>query len=216
MSKPVILLGGGGHARVLLAVLRRLGVTVLGIVDPNLPAGSQWLGLEVLGGDAVVFNHLSEQVDLVNGIGSLPADQGLRERLFKMFRGHGYGFRTLVDPHAFVADDAELAEGVQAMPGVIIQTGAKIAENCIINSGAIIEHDCRVGKHVHVAPGAALSGGVDVGDHVHIGTGAVVIQGIRIGAHSVIGAGSVVTQDVAVGQIVYPARSLVQPRKKDA
>ncbi|CAG1020560.1 UDP-perosamine 4-acetyltransferase [Methylococcales bacterium] len=205
--KPVILLGSGGHARVLLDMLRRLNVKVLGIADPHRPIGSDYLGARILGDDAAILSYVADQIELVNGIGSLPRDVGLRSALFRQFRRQGFRFRTLIDPKAFTAADVELAEGVQAMVGTIIQAGAKIAENSIVNSGAIVEHDCSIGRHVHIAPGVVLSGGVEVGDNVHIGTGAMVIQGIRIGEGSVIGAGSIVTSDVACRQIVYPARS---------
>ena len=49
---PVILVGAGGHARVLLDALVLSGTTVLGLVDsdPGL-AGRKVLGFEVLGGD---------------------------------------------------------------------------------------------------------------------------------------------------------------------
>lgn len=204
----VILLGSGGHARVLLGMLRRLDVELLGIVDPHRLAGSEYFGVGILGGDEAILDYAADRVELVNGIGSLPGDTGLRQQLFEQFyERHGYRFKTLIDPRAFIAADAELAEGVQVMAGGIIQAGAQIAENCIVNSGAIVEHDCRIGRHVHIAPGAVLSGGVEVGDYAHIGTGATVIQGLRIGEGSVIGAGSVVTRDVGCRQIVYPARS---------
>lgn len=210
MTKPVILLGSGGHARVLLDMLRRLDVEVLGIADPQQPAGSDWFGVLVLGDDSVVQDYAAEQIELVNGIGSLPGDSGLRRKLFNQFKVRGYQFCTVVDPRAFVAGDATLAEGVQAMAGVIIQAGTIIAENCIVNSGAIVEHDCRIGREVHIAPGAVLSGGITIGDRAHIGTGASLIQGLNIGADSVIGAGSVVTRDVGSRQIVYPARSHIR------
>lgn len=211
--KPAIVMGSGGHARVLLGMLRRLQVPILGIVDPNRPVSSDFAGIRILGDDEIIFNYTNNQVQLVNGIGSLPGDAGRRALLFDSFQRRGYHFNKLIDPNAFVDCDTVLASGVQVMAGVIIQTGTKIAENSIINSGAIVEHDCKIGKHVHLAPGAVLSGGVEVGDHVHIGTGATVIQGIRIGEGSVLGAGSVVTSDVGCRQIVYPARSHRQDLK---
>lgn len=208
--KPVILLGGGGHAKVLLSLLARLRVEVLGIVDPHRPAGSECLGIRVLGEDTCILAYAVERIELVNGIGSLPGDTGVRAGLYGFFHQQGYRFKTLADPRAFVAAETELAEGVQIMAGAIIQAGTIIAENSLVNSGAIVEHDCRIGCHVHIAPGAVLSGNVDIGDKVHIGTGATLIQGIKVGAGSVIGAGSVVTRDIGAGQIVYPARSQVQ------
>lgn len=215
MSRTVILLGSGGHARVLLSMLRRLQIDILGFVDPHRPVGSDYLGVKVLGDDSAVLAYSIEQVELVNGVGSLPGDAGVREHLFSQFSARGYRFGTVIDPRAFVATEAELMQGVQVMAGAIIQAGAKIASNCIINSGAIIEHDCRIGRHAHIAPGAVLSGGVEVGDNVHIGTGAMVIQGIRIGSGSVVGAGGIVTRDVGKGRIVYPARSHIQAWQQD-
>lgn len=215
MTKPVIVLGGGGHAKVLIDILRRLNCQLLGIADPNLSVGSVLHGLNVLGGDRVVFDYSEKEVELVNGLGSLPGDKGLRASLFNTFNVKGYQFKTLVDPTAFIAADVELSDGVQVMAGVIIQAGTEIAKNTIVNSGAIVEHDCRIGQHVHIAPGAVLSGTVNVSDYVHIGTGANIIQGISIGSNSIIGAGSVVTQDIACNQIVYPPRSQIRSITRD-
>jgi UDP-perosamine 4-acetyltransferase len=210
MSKPVILLGSGGHARVLLGMLRRLQVEVLGVVDPGRAMGSDWLGCRVLGDDGAVAGYGVEQIELVNGIGSIPKDAGNRARLFTQFSSLGYRFASVIDPLAFLTNDVDLAAGVQVMAGVIIQAGTIIAENSVVNSGAIVEHDCRVGRHVHIAPGATLCGEVQLADEVHIGAGAVLIQGIHIGSSSIIGAGSIVTRNVDSRQIVYPARSQIQ------
>jgi len=215
MTKPIIILGGGGHAKVLVDILHRLNCRLLGIVDPNQSIGCVLLELNVLGSDNAVFDYSAAEIELVNGVGSLPKDKGLRARLFNTFNAKGYRFKTLVDPTAFIAADVELSDGVQVMAGVIIQAGTKIAENTIVNSGAIVEHDCRIGRHVHIAPGAVLSGTVDVGDGVHVGTGAIIIQGISIGAGSIIGAGSVVTQDIACNRIVYPPRSQIKSIDRD-
>lgn len=207
MKLPVVLLGSGGHAKVLLGILRRVDSDILGVTDPARRLGDRWCDLRVIGGDEAVAAHGVEEICLVNGVGSLPRDAGTRSRLFEVFAERGYRFGKVIDPTCFLAESVELADGVQIMAGAIIQAGTHIAENTIVNSGAIVEHDCVIGRHVHIAPGAVLSGGVEIGEGTHVGAGAVVIQGIRVGAGSVIGAGSVVTRDVAVRQIVYPARS---------
>lgn len=214
MSKPVIVLGGGGHAKVLVGVLRRLDADVLGLVDPNKKQGSLSNDCNVLGDDDAVLNYSAEQIELVNGIGSLPRDGGLRERLFWKFLDLGYRFKIVVDPSAIVLSESPLAEGCQVMAGVIIQTGVKVSENCIINSGAIVEHDCRIGAYTHVAPGATLSGGVTLAERVHVGTGAVLIQNVEVGANSIIGAGAVVTKNVPENSIVYPARAIMKTEQK--
>lgn len=208
--KPVIILGSGGHARVAVSVLLKLGVEIIGILDPNRPVPGHYLGITILGDDNVIFNYEPGQIEVVNGIGSLPFDKGLRRILADRLFDRGYILKTLLDPQAIVAADSELAAGVQVMAGAVVQAGAKIAFNSIVNSGAIVEHECNIGRHVHIAPGVVLSGEVVVEDDVHIGTGATVIQGVSIGAAAVIGAGSVVTRNVGPRQIVYPPRSHTQ------
>ncbi|RAU23547.1 sugar acetyltransferase [Paramagnetospirillum kuznetsovii] len=202
-TKPVILLGAGGHAKVLLASLRRLGAQVLGSADRD---GGD-LGIPCLGGDEAVLGHSPDEVQLVNGIGSI-APGSARQRVFESFRQRGYRFATIVDPHAVVAEDVRLGEGVQIMAGAVIQPGCAIGDNAIVNTRAAIDHDCTVGAHAHVAPGVTLSGDVTVGEDAHMGIGACVIQGIAIGASALVAAGAVVIAPVAADASVkgVPAR----------
>jgi UDP-perosamine 4-acetyltransferase len=212
MTQKIILLGNGGHASVLLAMMQRLEMAVSGIVSPDLAAGETWSGIPVLGGDNFLTANLAKDYILVNGVGSLPNDKRIRQRVFVHFDNLGFRFQTLVDQAADRIGRVELEAGVQLLPGSIVQTGTRIARNTIVNTGAIIDHDGLIGAHVHIAPGAVLSGGVVVKDNVHIGTGACVIQGITIGTGAVIGAGAVVTQDVEAGQTLYPARSVIRTK----
>ncbi len=210
MCQKVILLGNGGHASVLLAVVQRLDMTVAGIVTPDVEAGQEWAGIPVLGDDDFLTASLADEYILLNGVGSLPNDKRIRQRLFERFERLCFRFQTLIDQSVERIGRVELEAGVQLLPGSIIQTGTRIARNTIVNTGAIVDHDCLIGAHVHIAPGAVLSGGVVVEDQVHIGTGACVIQGITIGAGAVIGAGCIVTRDVEAGQTLYPARSVIK------
>ena len=196
MTKPVIVIGGG-HARVVVDALRLCGISMLGICDPALPRGSEGpFGIAVLGDDKAVAAYAPEQVDLVNGVGSIESTQA-RRQVFETFRQRGYQFAAVVHPSAVIANDVTLGEGAQIMAGAIIQSGTTVGSDSIVNTGARIDHDCRVGNHVHIAPGATLSGGVVVGDGTHIGVAAAVIQSIKLGRNCLIGAGAVVTRDVA-------------------
>jgi sugar O-acyltransferase (sialic acid O-acetyltransferase NeuD family) len=193
----IIILGAGGHAKVLIDTLLAVSAIIAGIVDPDPAlAGIKILGVPLLGGDDVVNEYSPSEIQLVNGLGSvgLPVN---RQQLFQRFKEMGYNFATVVHPSAIVASDVVLCEGAQVMAGVVIQPGSQIGINSIINTRASVDHDCIIGAHVHIAPGVTLSGGVTVGACSHIGTGATVIQGISIGAESTIGAGSLVLKDVA-------------------
>ncbi|MDT8903839.1 acetyltransferase [Anaeroselena agilis] len=200
MKLPVIVIGAGGHARILIDALVLTGREVIGIVDADVGRhGDKVLGIPVIGDDAAVFAHSPANVELVNGLGSIQSTES-REKVYNKFKQAGYSFSVVIHPAATVAPDVRVGEGVQVMAGVVIQTGSRIGSNAIINTRASVDHDCAIGNHTHVAPGAVLSGGVQVGDDVHIGTGAIIIQGIKIGKGSLIAAGAVIVQDVLAGE----------------
>ena len=202
MTRPVIVLGGGGHAKVVIDALLRGGVPVLGVTDPcQALAGRRILGVKVLGNDEVVLAHRPEELLLANGLGSVGVPERRRE-IFERFSALGYGFASVIHPSAVISSDAEIGEGAQIMAGAVIQPGCSIGRNAIINTRASVDHDCIIGDHTHVAPGVTLSGGVRVGVGVHIGTGATVIQGIDIGNDSLVGAGALVLKTVPSGETV--------------
>ncbi len=196
-TRPLVLLGAGGHARVLAALARAAGHPILGVCDPALAenAVSSWEELDVLGNDYALDQLAPHCVTLMLGVGQLAAGT-LRQRLYAAWRARGYDFPTLVHPTAWVAPGVVLGDGVQVMAGAIIQPGCEIGENSIVNTRAGIDHDCRIGRNVHVAPGVTLCGSVTVEDGAFIGAGATVIQGVRIGACAVVGAGVTLVRDL--------------------
>lgn len=208
MTQPVIVLGAGGHAGVLLACLELQGLKVIGLTDIN-PAAQEIRGVPVIGTDEAVLRYHPDRIRLVNGLGStsLPL---VRTMLFERMKREGYHFVSVIHPSAIIAADAAWGEGTQIMAGVIIQPGCRLGDNCILNTGTALDHDCRLGHHVHLAPRVTLSGGVKIGEGVHVGTGAVVIQGIEIGDSCLIGAGSVVIDKVPANTKVMgvPAREV--------
>jgi sugar O-acyltransferase (sialic acid O-acetyltransferase NeuD family) len=204
MTMPIIVIGGGGHATVVVDTLRAAGLAVSGVIDPrpeaagHLPAGVQVIGRNL---DAI----RPDRVQVVLGVGSIDvAEKNPRPRIYAEAKAAGFTFVVLRHPSAVVSACASLGDGAQIMAGAILQPGVFLGVNCIVNTGASLDHDCRIGDHVHIAPGAVLSGGVIVGDGSHIGTGAIVIQNVRIGAGSMIAAGAVVTRDVLPGARVRP------------
>jgi UDP-perosamine 4-acetyltransferase len=196
MSLPVIVIGSGGHAKVVIDALLRSGRQVIGRTDRDPRRGDENVsGMPFLGGDEALAAHDPATVELANGIGST-GDPARRVAVFETFRERGFHFVSVVHPHAYVSPEATIGEGTQIMAGAVCQPGTTIGRNGIVNTGATVDHDCRIGDHVHIAPGATLLGGVTVGDASHVGAGATVIQGVRIGAGCLIRGGAVVIGDV--------------------
>lgn len=210
MNYPVIIMGAGGHAKVLIDVLFLNSIEILGATDADPEkTGGVLLGVPVIGDDEAILKYPSDKIRLVNGIGSVNV-KSRRRLAFASFKERGYCFAEVIHPSAIISRDVTISEGAQIMAGAVVQTGSHVGENVIINTHATIDHDCHVGNHTHVSPGATLSGMVWVGENVHIGTGASVIQGVRIGAGSLIAAGAVVVRDLMNNAKVagVPAREM--------
>lgn len=207
MSKPLIMIGNGGHALVLTEMLLTQGREIIGFTTPLVEENQ--FGISYLGSDDVILQYKPEDVELVLGIGML-GPSSLREKIFQQLKQYGYSFSTVIHPSAIIAPSVQLGEGVQLMAGTIIQTGASIADNTIVNTGALIDHDCQIGAHVHIAPGTKISGAVQIGNSTHIGTGTTIIQGVKIGRSCLVGAGSVVVKNIKSNSKAYgvPAKEV--------
>lgn len=189
-EKSVIIIGAGGHAKVLLDILLDTDAKVLGFLDSDASLrGTEIFGIPVLGMDDEIARYSPLEVELVNGIGSVGVVT-LRRKIFDKFKDMGFRFRQVIHPSAIISNRATLGEGVQIMAGAVINIGTCIGDDSIINTKASVDHDCNIGRHVHIAPGCTLCGGVSVGDGTMIGTGSSVIQGISIGKRCLVGAGS--------------------------
>lgn len=209
---PCVVLGGGGHAKVLIESLRlSAGATPRVILDADRSLwGTEVLGVPVLGGDdrlsAVVAEGITAFVVGVGGVG----DNRPRRRLFELAVSYGLTPVTARHPSAIVSPSCGIGAGTVLFPLAVVNAGVSIGMNVIVNTGAIVEHDCRIADHVHLATGARLTSGVTVGAEAHLGAGSVVRQGITIGDRAIVGAGAVVVRDVQPGTIVVgvPARPL--------
>ena len=209
---PVVVIGSGGHAQVLVDCLQLLEREILFCtdIDPQL-TGQDVMGVLVKGNDELIAALDPGEVQLVNGIGSINKPS-LRKEIFELWTGRGFCFASLIHPSATVARSVVIDSGVQVMAGAVIQAGTRIHCNTIVNTGACVDHDCVIQAHCHIAPRVALSGAVYVDECSHIGTGACVIQGIKIGKECVIGAGATVVNDlpdhtIAVGTPAKPRPS---------
>lgn len=203
MSTPVIIVGAGGHGRVVAEIVQCSGATVLGFVDDGLSAGTSVLGLPVIGPMSVLAQQ-PRPVSIALGIG----DNARRRAVACLCFGQGLELRAWLHPTAVVSVSARIGRGSVVGPLAVVNPEAQLGDGVIVNSAAVVEHECVVGDFAHLSPNSAMAGRSRVGQESHLGIGACTIQGVRIGARTVIGAGSVVTRDIGDDVVAFgsPAR----------
>jgi sugar O-acyltransferase (sialic acid O-acetyltransferase NeuD family) len=192
----LVMLGAGGHAKVVQELLTANNMSLGGIIDPELDRTGVkiWRGIPVLGSDEVLLSMDTQQFLLVNGIGHLPRSVS-RRQIYLKARELGFRFPALIHPSAWISSGVVMKDGAQIMAGVVIQPDSHIGENTLINTGVTVDHDCVIGDHTHIAPGATLCGDVSIGNGGFVGSGSTIIQGIQLGDDSLIRAGAVVVKN---------------------
>ncbi|MBE3573279.1 MAG: acetyltransferase [Moorella humiferrea] len=208
MPLPIVLIGGGGHARVVAGIIELIGTyCIIGFTELRQESLLGVCGLSYLGNDEVLPELIGKGITNA-AIGVAGFNNNWRRELYNRCLQLGFDLPALCHPRAIVARDVLIGGGTVIVAGSIINPGVTINENVIINTGAIVEHDCRIGHSAQIGPGAILCGNVTVGEEAFIGAGACIIQGVNVGAGAFIGAGAVVTKDVPPGVTVAgnPAR----------
>ena len=187
MNNRLIIIGAGGHGKVIADNALKNGYTDICFVDDH--ATGVCMAFPILGSAADILSFDDGKTDFIIGVGN----NEIRNRIAQ---AHDVNWVTLIHPSAQIAMNVSIGKGTVVMANAVINASATVGEHCIINTGAIVEHDNAIGDYVHISPRAALGGTVRVGDLTHIGIGAVVKNNIAVCDHCVIGAGAVVVKEI--------------------
>jgi len=188
----IVIIGGGGHAKVLICVLKKNEkYSIMGYTD-SVDYGPI-LGIVYLGTDEVLTGILQKKICryAALGVGQVHISNKRKEITEKIKR-IGYEFPPVISISSIVNEGVVIGEGTVIFDGAVINSGTNIGRFAIINTGVIIDHDCEIGDFVHVATGAVLSGGVKVKGNSMLGSGSTVMQYKEIGEYCMIGSGAVV------------------------
>jgi len=201
----VLVIGAGGHAKVVIDAARRCGYEIAGVV------GGAGGATEVLG------VPVSQEASGVHADGFIVAigDNATRAREFERCIAMGMSPISVVHPSAVIAEQVRIGSGTFVAAGVIVNVDARIGENAILNTGCTVDHDCMVGDHALIGPTASLCGGVSVGVGTLVGAGTSLIPRSSVGDWSVVGAGATVVSALPSHSISVGVPAAVV-RKADA
>jgi sugar O-acyltransferase (sialic acid O-acetyltransferase NeuD family) len=207
VSGGVLVVGGGGHAKVVVATLQAAGFEVAAVLDDEPRRhGLTLLGVPIAGPIAALAGRPERRAVLAVG------DNRTRRRLAGELAVavEGLTWVSVAHPAAVVHESVRLGPGSVVFAGAVIQPDCEIGAHAVVNTGASVDHDSTLGDFTHVAPGARLAGGVSLGEGAFLGLGAVVLPGVAVGAWATVGAGAAVTADVAAETTVagVPARPI--------
>jgi UDP-perosamine 4-acetyltransferase len=204
----VVVLGAGGHAKVVIEILQANGETVDYCVSRTHGAET-CAGVSGLEGD----DHLPllRQKGYRRAFVAIGSN-AIRQRVADVVRRVGFQLINAISPHAIISPSVRLGGGIAVMAGAVINAASVVDDLVIINTGATIDHDCHIGSGVHIGPQCALAGNVTVGEGAFLGTGAKVIPGVQIGRRAIVGAGGVVIRNIPDGAVAVgvPARVIKQ------
>lgn len=189
--RELILIGGGGHCRSCIDVIKQEAkYSIKGIIDVPEKIGNSLDSYPYIGTDEDIPKLALENTDFLITLGHL-GDAEKRIRCYNTIKDSHGTMATVISPRAYVSKSATIGEGTIILHDALINTGAVIGYNCIINSKALIEHDAIIEEQCHISTGSIINGSSSIGFGSFIGSHATIIQGVSCKPNSFIKAGSV-------------------------
>jgi sugar O-acyltransferase (sialic acid O-acetyltransferase NeuD family) len=195
-AKRTLVLGAGGHGRVVLDILlQSRGFDVIGFLDNNRDILNRRIdGVPVRGSIDDLARVATEcQID---GIVIAIGDNGTRRGLARRAEQSGIELLSAIHPSATIAYNATIGRNVVIAAGAIVCANCQIGDSVILNTGCIIDHQTMIGEGTHICPGVRIAGRVKVEPGVFVGLGATIVPKVTLGCEAIIGAGAVVLEDV--------------------
>lgn len=190
-----VLIGAGGHAKVIIDILRLNNKSILGVID-DFSHEDDICGVSIIGKtediEKLLVKYQDTELKFIISIGS----NEIRARIEKELGSLNMKYGTAIHPTAVIGSNVDIGEGTVIMANAVVNNSTIIGKHTIINTGATVDHDCRIGDFVHISPGTNLAGNVCVGKLTQIGIGSSIIQGKKVGSNTMVGAGAVVIENI--------------------
>ncbi|HDS29308.1 MAG TPA: hypothetical protein ENN96_02380, partial [Candidatus Acetothermia bacterium] len=123
MSQRLLIVGAGGHAKVVAEAALLAGFEVVGFLDQAKDMmGRIILDLPVLGDESLLARQELRDCLAVVAVG----DNAAREAAVARLSSHGVEFAIVVHPAATVSESADLGDGTVVFAGAVVNSSASI------------------------------------------------------------------------------------------
>lgn len=182
--KRLIIIGAGGHGRVVADIARLNGYRKIDFLADSDAQG--------VIGKVSDYSKYIDTADFVVAIGNSKTRQTIQNEL----ENNNARIVSLFHPNSVISRDVKVGKGTVVMAGAIINSNTVIGKGVILNTNSSVDHDCSVDDFSHVSVGAKICGTVNIGKNCWIGAGATVINNKNICSNCMIGAGATVVKDI--------------------
>ena len=138
MPERLLVLGGGGHAAVVIETAISAGFDVVGVFDDDVSLRGRTI-LEV-----PVLGSIGEAAFLYGRSCCCGRGRQRGSRL-EIARRVNCELAVVAHPNSTVAESATVGGGTVLFAGAVVQSRTVLGNCVILNSGAIVDHDCRIG-----------------------------------------------------------------------
>jgi sugar O-acyltransferase (sialic acid O-acetyltransferase NeuD family) len=192
--KSNLVLGSGGHSRVILENLYILNKKNIRLYDFNFSSKKNNLIFKNRVND---FKKISKkEISKKNNIFLAIGDNNLRKKYFIRYRDK-INTPNLISKNSNISSLSKVGIANFFNHFCFIGPNVIIGDNNIINTKSLIEHDVTIGSHCHIGPDVKIGGGSFIGNNVMCGIGSILINNIKICSNVILGAGSIVTKSIS-------------------
>lgn len=204
MKKPLIIIGAGGYAKILIELVRLSGLyRVEAVIGLESDSQDTILGEKILKGDKYIQEYLDKGINLVAiAIGAYTSNKR-RAEIFNYFQEQGFTVVSLIHPSAEISPSVKIGAGAVINAGVIINSDVTIGDDVSIAPGTVIEHEAVINDHVLLSTASTIGAGSVIGNSALLGVASVIIPRVKVGANALVAAGAVVVSDIPDNSRVF-------------
>jgi sugar O-acyltransferase (sialic acid O-acetyltransferase NeuD family) len=191
-SNGLLIVGAGGHGRsVAEAAMLQKKWDFIHFVDDRALDTDNINGFPLVAPPHDLFSIAPKYQGIVIAIGH----NTTRAKFIQKLLDNSLPLVTIIHPHAFVSQFAEIAAGCTIMSGACVGANARVGVGCIVNCNSTVDHDCVLNAYCHLGVGVHLPGGVKLGQGALLQAGVSAAAQIDIPAWTVWPVGKAVTQE---------------------